>query len=192
MSSYMDFEGKYDPNRNFAVTNWSEEDITVTWKSEVMAEKGLIDGPEVQHTLHAGEIKTYPQYLAYYITKNLVDREMYKIAKSATPDSKERERLEFAVANKDLRKPFEDKTMQEVIEGQESPEITAMRASIRRELIASGEIGADMSSQMNLNKDGSQPEFADVPKKNKGGRPSNAAKAAAEAAKKVAATPPVA
>lgn len=177
MSSHLDFEGTYDPRRNFAVTNWSDEDITVTWIGEVVGEFGLVNGPENIYVLHTGEVKTYPMYLAYYITKQLVDREMYKIAVKATADSKERERLEFAVANKDLRKPFEDKTMQEVIAGQESPEVTAMRAQIRKELIESGNLSGEMSSQMNLNKDGSLPvqEFPDVPKKNKGGRPKKVA-----------------
>ncbi len=167
MSSHLDFEGKYDPRRNFAVTNWSDEDITVTWVSEVQAEQGLVDGPAIDYTLAAGEVKTYPQYLAYHFTKVLVDREMSKIAMKAPADTKERERLEMAVANKDSRKPFEDKTIQEVIAGQESPEVTAMRAQIRRELIESGEIG-EMSSKLELNPDGSPievEEFASVPKK---------------------------
>ncbi len=167
MSSYLHFEGVYDPRRNFAVTNWSDEDFEATWRGD--------DGVDVTYVLPAGEVKTYPQYLAYYITTNFVDREMYKIAAKATPDTKERERLEFAVANKDLRKPFEDKTMQEVIAGQESPEVTAMRAKIRQELIDSGELPT-MSSEIKLNVDGTEPgtpsEFPDVPKpKNKGGRP---------------------
>lgn len=110
-------------------------------------------------------------YLAYYITTNLVDREMYKVANKQKADSKERERLEMAVANKDLRKPYEDKTLSEVIAGQQSPEETAMRAKIRKELIAEGEINGNMSSELNLNPDGSRKEFADVPQKNKGGRP---------------------
>ncbi len=188
MSSYLDFEGVYDPRRNFAITNWSDEDFSIFWTTEIVGGNGLIDGPKVEYTVLAGEVKTFPMYLAYYIAKNLVDREMYKIAAKATPDSKERERLEFAVANKDLRKPFEDKTMQEVIAGQESPEIKAMRAKIRQELVESGELPT-MSSEINLNPDGSEKEFADVPRKNKGGRPSNAAKAAEEAAKNAVETP---
>lgn len=173
MSSYLDFEGLYDPKRNFAVTNWSDEDITVNWKD---------DTGDNLYTLHAGEVKAYPQYLAYYITKNFVDREMYKDAAKIpnNPDgtaSKGRERLEFAVQNKDLRKPYEDKTMQEVIPGKESPEVTAMRAKIRQELIVEG----NLSSEMHNNPDGSlKEEFPDVPK-NKGGRPKKTQSEAAAA-----------
>ncbi len=162
MSSYLDYEGIWDNKRTFAVTNWSEEDFTVTWKE---------DTGDAHYTLHAGEVNTYPMYLAYYITRNFVDREMYreaaKIAKN--PDgspSRQQERLEMAVNNKELRKPYEDKTMQEVIAGQESPEVTAMRAQIRKQLI----IEQGMHSEMHNNQDGSQKEisteeFADVPKK---------------------------
>lgn len=168
MSSHLDFEGMYDPRRNFAVTNWSDEDFIAVWKGD--------DDIDVSYTVHAGEVKTFPQYLAYYITKNFVDREMYKAAAKAPADSKERERLEFAVANKDLRKVYEDKTIQEVIAGQESPEVTALRATIRAELIASGDMSGDMSSELHLNPDGSalKQEFPDVLKK-KAGRPKKVA-----------------
>ena len=90
--------------------------------------------------------------------------------------SKQRERAEMAVANKDMRKPYEDKTIQEVLEGQESPEVTAMRAEIRKKLIIEG----NLKSDIDLNPDGSekQEEFATVPAK-KVGRP---AKSAPEAA----------
>lgn len=162
MSSYLDFEGQYDPRRNFAVTNWSDEDFSATWRGD--------DNVDVEYVLHAGEVKTYPQYLAYYITKNFVDREMSKVALKKKAGSKERENAEMAVANKDMRKPFEEKTIQEVVAGQESPEIAAMREQIRKELVAKGNLSPEISSTMNLNPDGSQPEFADVPKK-KAGRP---------------------
>lgn len=167
-------DGVYDPRRNFAITNWSDEDFTISWTGEATNATGLVDGVSVEYTVQAGEVKTFPQYLAYYIATNLVDREMYKIANAAPADSKERERLEMAVANKDLRKPFEDKTIQEVIAGQESPEVTAMREKIRAELIASGDFSANISSEMNLNPDGTRPEpteFADVPAKKAPGRP---------------------
>lgn len=168
--SHLEFEGMYDPKRMFAVTNWSDEDMTVNWRD---------DSGDNFYTLHAGEVKTYPQYLAYYFTRNFVDREMNKDAMKApnNPDgspSRQRERLEMAVASADARKPYEDKTIQEVIEGKESPEVTAMRAKIRAELI----IEKGMNNEMNLNADGSDKEtFASVPKK--AGRP---AKTTAETA----------
>lgn len=175
----------YDPKRKFAVTNWSDEDITVNW-----ADPGLNGSGDNFYTLHAGEVKTYPQYLAYYITEQFIDREMYRDAAKApsNPDgspSKQRERLEMAVANKESRKPYEDKTIQEVIEGQESPEVTAMRAEIRKKLIQEGQLPSTMGnlvSELHLNPDGSVPvetkeEFASLPKKR--GRPSKTASEAA-------------
>lgn len=176
MSSFLDFEGIYDNKRNFAVTNWSDEDFTANWKNEAITEKQLdgslklIDTGDNFYTLHAGEVKTYPMYLAYYITKNFVDREMGKDAAKVPMNadgsySRQRERLEMAVANKEMRKPYEDKTMQEVIPGKESPEVTAMRAQIRKELIIEG----TLSNEMNNNADGTpKEEFADVPKKGPG------------------------
>lgn len=167
--SHLEFEGVYDPKRMFAVTNWSDEDITVNW-----ADPGPDRTGDNFYTLHAGEVKTYPQYLAYYITRQFVDREMQKDAMKApnNPDgspSRQRERLEMAIANADMRKPYEDKTIQEVIAGKESPEVTAMRAKIRQELIIEG----NLKSEMHNNPDGSEPEeaaeFASVPKK--AGRP---------------------
>lgn len=179
MSSHLDFEGIYDNKRMFAVTNWSDEDFKINWRDE---------SGDNWYTLHAGEVKTYPMYLAYFITKNFVDREMFKAAEKVpnNPDgspSRQRERLEMATVNKELRKPYEDKTMQEVVEGKESPEVTAMRAKIRQELIVEGKLPAEpvkeLVSEIDNNVDGSAKEFADVPVKNKGGRPRKDATTAA-------------
>jgi len=96
----------------FAVTNWSEEDITVNWKESPNAELGT-NGDNF-YTVHVGETKTFPQYLAYFVTKAFVDREMQKDATKAPNNadgspSRQRERLEMAVVNADMRKPYEDK-----------------------------------------------------------------------------------
>lgn len=159
MASYLDPEGLYDPKRMFAVTNWSDEPLTVNWKD---------DSGDNLYTLHPGEVKTHPQYLAYFMTKALVDREMYKDAarEPNTPDgmpTRQRERLEMAVMNRDLRKPYEDKTIQEIVAGKENPEITAMRAEVRKQLI----IEQGISAEMHNNPDGSAVEFPDVKKKGK-------------------------
>ena len=171
--SKMDFDGVYDNKRNFACTNWSDEDITVNWRD---------DSGDNFYTLHAGETKTYPMYLAFYLTRQFVDREMTKDAQKApnNPDgspSRQRERLEMAVANADMREPYEKKTIQEIVPGQEDPMVTAMRAKVRAELIVEGKIGrpvGELTSELNNNPDGSPvieetEEFAAVPKKR--GRP---------------------
>ena len=157
-TSYLNFDGLYDPKRMFAVTNWSDEPFTCNWKDDL--------GDNV-YTLHPGEVKTYPQYLAYYITKNFVDREMYKDAAKSPNNadgtsSKQRERMEMAVVNADMRKPYEDKTIQEIIPGKENPEVTAMRAEVRKQLIIEG----NLVSEIHNNADGTaKEEFADLPKK---------------------------
>lgn len=183
MKSFLDFEGMYDPKRMFAVTNWSDEVYTVNWRD---------DSGDNFYTLHPGEAKTYPQYLAYYITKGFVDREMYKDAEKMpnNPDgsaSRARERAEMAVISPELRRPYEDKTIQEIVEGKESPEVTAMRAKIRKELI----IEQGMNSNIINNPDGTSPtgdiefarpeemevtdgEFTDLPTKKTAGRPKKA------------------
>jgi hypothetical protein len=173
MSSYLRFDGVYDPRRNFAITNWSDEDYVTSWTSETTNAQGLVNGVDIEYVVKAGEVKTFPMYLAYHITMGLVDREMYKIAAALPADTKERERAEMAVANKDTRKPFEDKTLKEVIAGEEAPEVTAMRKKLRAELRAEGKIYGPMSSEMNQNPDGTPQapaeEFPDVPQKNKVG-----------------------
>lgn len=162
MISHLNFDGIYDPKRTFAVTNWSDEDMTINW-----SDPGPDGTGDNIYTVHAGEVKTFPMYLAYYFTKNFVDREMQKEAAKIpnNPDgspSRQRERLEMAMINADARKPYEDKTMQEVVAGKESPEFTAMRAKIREELIIEGNLTSDLHN----NPDGSPiEEFADVPKK---------------------------
>jgi hypothetical protein len=164
MRSFLDFEGVYDPKRMFAVTNWSDEDYTANWRD---------DTGDNFYILHVGEVKTYPQYLAYYITRNFVDREMFKAA-AKTPKnadgspSRQQERLEMAVNNPEARKPYEDKTIQEIRAGEESPELTAMRAKVRAELI----VESNLTSEMHNKPDGSE-EFASVPKK--AGRPKKVA-----------------
>lgn len=159
-TSYWDKDdGLYDPKKTFALTNWSDQDITVNWRGD--------QGEDNIYVLHAGEVKTYPEYLALYILREFVNREMLKDAAKApkNPDgspSKQQERLEMAMVNKDARKPYEDKTIQEVRAGQESPEVTAMRAKIRQELIVEG----GLTTEMNNNPDGSPIEdFPNLPKK---------------------------
>ena len=160
----------YDPKKMYAVTNWSEEELEVNWKESPNPDLG-INGDNV-YVLHAGETKTYPEYLAFYITDIFVDREMYRDAAKvpSNPDgtpSRQRERLEMAVVNKDLRKPYEDKTIQEIKEGQEDPAITKMRAEIRKQLIIEGGMG-ELTSELKNNADGTEKEeFPDVKKKAK-------------------------
>lgn len=177
MASYLtDGVDVYDPKRKFAVTNWSDEDFACNW-----ADPGPDGTGDNIYVLHAGETQTHPQYLAYFMAKHFVDREMGKEATKLplNPDgtyTRAKERAEMAMNNRELRKPYEDKTIQEVLPGRESPEITAMRAQIRKDLII--EQGEGMKSEMHNNPDGTPEEFPDAPKK-KAGRPKAEAEVAA-------------
>ena len=166
--SYLNEKDRvYDPKKMYAFTNWSDEEITGNWKD---------DTGDNFYTIHPGETKTFPEYLAIFLCGMFVDREMYKDAAKLpnNPDgtpTKQRERAEMAVVNRDLRKPYEDKTLQEIKAGMEDPTVTAMRSKIRQELIIEG----NLVSELHLNPDGSEPEEFPTVKKNKGGRPKKTA-----------------
>lgn len=132
MASYLEFEGKYNPDRRFVIKNWTDQDLKSFWDSRPI-------------TIKAGDMGEFEHAIAYKLTKELVDREMlqdaYKsmVASGAIDHAareKVRERGEMAVLNKDLRKPYEDKTISELIAGQENPILTKMRAEVRAEMEA--------------------------------------------------------
>lgn len=128
MASYLDFDGVYAdgeegrPLREFVINNWTDEDLHSMWNSKPILVK-------------QGEVYQCGHSLAYKLTKELVDRELFKIAAKAATD-KERERREMAVLSPDIRKPLEDKTLQEVRAGQENPVMAKMREEIRKEELA--------------------------------------------------------
>lgn len=127
MASYLDFEGKYDANRRFVIHNWTIEDVNSFW-----------DGRPIN--IKVGDMYECEHAIAYKLTKEIVDREMFRVASeeaSKIPDfaarEKLRERLEMATLSRDLRKPYEDKTISEIKAGQESPIMTKLRDEIRAE-----------------------------------------------------------
>lgn len=128
MSSYLDFEGKYDPDKRFVVQNVFAEDFKSFW-----------DGKPI--FIKSGDMHECEHAIAYKLTKELVDREMFKLAEEAyikAGDNKQfadkvRERGEMAVNNKDARKPFEDKILTELRAGEENPIMKRLRDEIRAE-----------------------------------------------------------
>jgi len=137
MSSQFDFEGVYDKNKRYIVNNWSDEDFTQEFGAENIynGDKLIESSPAYSVTIKPGEIRELSQFEAYLFVKHFVDREMYKVAAKLT-DKKEIEKAEMGVNNAEARKPYEDKTIQEVKAGESTPFMDKIRAEIRAEEIA--------------------------------------------------------
>lgn len=128
MASHLDFDGKYDAERRFVVSNWLATPHESFWDSKPI-------------TIPAGGMYECEHAIAYKLTKEIVDKAMFAHAdeefKKAGGDSayaqKVRERAEMSTLSKDLRKPYEDKTLAEIKAGEENPIMSRMREQIRRE-----------------------------------------------------------
>lgn len=150
------FEGKYNPDRRFVIHNWTTEDVRSFWDSRPIFIK-------------AGEMYECEHAVAVKLTKEIVDREMFKAAEEeykAAGDNKQfaekmRERAEMAVLSRQNRKPYEDKTITEILPGEENPIMAKMRAEIRAEEQA--KVAKVESPAGSISNDAAvtQPEFAD-------------------------------
>lgn len=139
MASYLDFEGKYDADRRFVVTNWLPEAHLSFWDSKPI-------------NIVAGGMYECEHAIAFKLTKEIVDKAMFAIAQDAFKNAggdnayaqKMLERAEMAILNRDMRKPYEDKTLAELKTGEENPIMAKMRAEIRAEEVArlSNEVAA--------------------------------------------------
>lgn len=132
----MDFDGVYAdgedgrPLRKFAITNWTDEDLNTKWLGK-------------DTVLKAGEMRECGHAEAHHFVKTIVDREIFKEAAKAT-DPKDREKKEMNVLSPLYRKPFEDKTIQEIKPGEESPVMRKMREDIETKVRR--EMGADAAA----------------------------------------------
>lgn len=126
MASTYDFEGVYAdgeegrPLRKFVITNWTDEDLHTKWLGH-------------DTVLKAGDMRECGHAEAHHFLKTLVDREIFKEAGKAT-DPKDREKKEMNILSPLYRKPFEDKTIQEIKAGEESPIMRKMRQDIEKEV----------------------------------------------------------
>ncbi len=126
--SVLYFEGKYNPDRRFVIHNWTSEDVNSFWDSKPISIK-------------TGDMYECDHAVAVKLTKEIVDREMFRAAEEAYKSSpndkatamKLQERGEMAVLSKQMRKPYEDKTITEIRAGEENPIMAKMRAEIRAE-----------------------------------------------------------
>lgn len=136
--------GKFDKEKKYFINNWTSEDITVKWG----AMQPDADGAGT-YTIKAGELGgPYPQFLAYHICKHLVNRELINAGKVGS------------IANANVRIPLEEKTLRQVINGEEDPRVAAIRETERAKLMA--EIGEKDDSESKIEKKRGRPkkEFA--------------------------------
>ena len=137
MRSYLDFEGVYDRAKRYIVKNWSDEDFSVNFGAETVYNDNKVIQVYDAFTLtiNAGEMRELGQFQAYTFTKHFVDHNMMKDA-AKLEDPKAKERGEAAINIPDLRKPYEDKTIQEIEAGKAVPFMDTLREQIRQEEIA--------------------------------------------------------
>lgn len=137
MRSYLEFEGMYDKSKRYIVQNWSDEDFTQEFGAEsTYNDTNTIEiNPVHCITIKAGEMRELGQFEALTITKHFVDREMFKEA-AKLGVRQEIERAEMGVNNPERRKPFEDKTIQEIKDGVVTPFMDKIREEIRKEELA--------------------------------------------------------
>lgn len=133
MSSYLDVDGLYDNSKRYMVSNWSDADFTQTVGPESMYNDNKIieTNPGYSIVIKAGEVRELGQFEALLFTRHFVNREMQKAA--LLLQGKERERAEMAMENKELRKPYEEKTIAEIKPGEVTPFMDKIRAEIRAE-----------------------------------------------------------
>lgn len=104
----------YDNSRKFLFSNWTNEDFVGKWGG-------------VETIVKVGETKEFEMSLAYHFTKHLVDRELQKQGKSHLAGVPEE------------RKPLEDKTLAELLVGQDSPALATLKAQIKAEVLEAEE-----------------------------------------------------
>jgi hypothetical protein len=133
MSSYLDIEGIYDTSKRYIVNNWSDADFSQSIGSETAYnDNNIIEvRPSYSITVKAGEMRELGQFEALLFTKHFVNREMQKAALLLT--GKDRERAEMGMDNRELRKPYEDKTIAEIKPGEATPFMDKIREEIRKE-----------------------------------------------------------
>ena len=136
MSSYLDFEGVYDKTKRYMFNNWSNEDFIQHFGQEAVYNDTnvIVTKPAYDLRINAEEMRELGQFEAFICARHFVNREIMREA-LAEDDQKKRERIEMSMGNKDIRKPFEDKTIQEIIAGEESPFMKDLRDKIRAEEI---------------------------------------------------------
>lgn len=116
----MELPTNFDNSRRFIVNNWTAEDFTGRWDN-------------VDYLIPAGTTKEFPMYLAFHLTKHLVDREMNRDKKSSLAGIDEE------------RKPYEDKTLAEITLDTDSPALAALKEQIRAE-VADQEAGSEKNA----------------------------------------------
>ena len=127
-SSNLDKEGLYDQTRRYKFNNIGDEEYVGMWNSKVFV------------TVPPGESVTLPEAQAITFAKDLCTRVMLKEEKARfvpnmyepTWEMSQRSRAGIPLA----RDPYEKRILQAIEEGQETPELQALRSQIREEVMA--------------------------------------------------------
>jgi hypothetical protein len=147
MPSFLDKkDGVYDRSKRFIIHNWSNEDFTQHFGAETgyNGDKVVDVNPARDITIKSGDSRECGEFEALTICRNFVTREMGKEAdKIENPIEKNNKGM--MIDNATVRKPYEDKTMSEIKEGEESPLVTKMKqeaveAYIRNSQMKSGDV----------------------------------------------------
>ena len=110
------------PLKTFAITNWLTEDLHTKWL-----------GKDV--TIKAGDIRECGHAEAYHFLKVIVDKYIFDEA-AKIKEPKEREKMEMNFLSPNFRKEFDERTIQEIKVGEESPVMRKMREDIEKKVRA--------------------------------------------------------
>lgn len=110
------------PLRTFAITNWLTDDIHTKWLG-----KDIV--------LKTGEMRECGHAEAYHFMKVIVDKYIFDEA-AKIKEPKEREKMEMNILSPLYRKPLEEKTIQPIKDGEESPVMRKMREEIEKKVRA--------------------------------------------------------
>ena len=127
MLSHLQKEGIYDQTHRARFTNIDDEDFVGTWDSKVYVR------------VPPGESVTLPESQAINFAIALATRVMVKDEKRKFVPSMYEPTYEMSQRTRtgipDARKPYEDKILQWLEAGEETPEVQALRSALREEIL---------------------------------------------------------
>lgn len=127
MFSHLDKEGLYDQSRRYRFTNVDDEEFIGMWDSKVYVR------------VPVGESVTLPESQAINFAKDLATRVMIKDEKrkyvptqnAPTYEESQKSRVGIPAA----RDPYEKRILQLIEQGEETPEMQALRSELRDEVM---------------------------------------------------------
>lgn len=139
MRSYHENIEVYDQRKRYLFTNWSNEDFSQSFLPETRPvqsgsrEEDREIVPRYTLVVKAGETVEMSQFEAITCCRHFVDREINKETDKLV-DFKEKQKHYISIGSPEARKPYEDKTIQEIGgEATSSPFVDSLREQIRAE-----------------------------------------------------------